>query len=152
MVRVNVVWKASPGEDGGPRYETFEVEAAYARDGMLVMVTATSEHRYERHIPADRFHEFTVVKPPDRPLSKGAIDALSGGSLTTAGRIPDRGRRDLFKTAQGRTNAPAAPTEEPAVCPTCGSADRGKREMTGCGFVCDDPYRWHANRAGLSTP
>jgi hypothetical protein len=104
VVSVNIVWRASPGEDGGPRYETFEVEAAYARDGMLVMVTATSEHRYERHIPADRFHEFTVVKPPDRPISQAAIDALSGGTLESAGRVP---RRDLFKTAQRRTNAPA---------------------------------------------
>ncbi|MGK5677614.1 hypothetical protein [Actinoplanes sp. URMC 104] len=29
-------------------------------------------------------------------------------------------------------------------CPTCRSTLRSVREMTGCGFRCDDPSRWHA--------
>jgi hypothetical protein len=102
VVSVNMIWK--PNDDNsGMRHETIEAEAAYTRDGMLVIVNSTAEQRYERYIPQDRFHEFTIVKATDKPISQAAIDALAGGTLKTAGRIP---RRDLFQAAQRRTNVP----------------------------------------------
>lgn len=38
-------------------------------------------------------------------------------------------------------------TGNPGACPTCGSSDPAELLMTGCGFRCDDPSRWHAKQA-----
>ncbi len=38
---------------------------------------------------------------------------------------------------------PVADVWADTSCPPCGSGKREIRLMTGCGFKCDDPSRWH---------
>lgn len=53
-----------------------------------------------------------------------------------------RARVAELEAANARKDEQA--TGDPGTCPTCGSSDPTEMRMTGCGFKCDDPSRWHA--------
>ena len=94
-----------------------------------------------------RAHTCTVVPAPKMDAPKLVAAVCSCGQYQSSPGSESRVRAAHAHHAAAKLAAAAK-----SRCPTCKSDDPATKLMTGCGFVCDDPSRWHAAGRAVVQP